>query len=155
MTLAYVGLGANLGEREQSLLRAAELIGARRLSALRETAPWGVTDQPSFVNAVAELDTELGPRELLEELLWVEEALGRLRDGTRWGPRIIDLDLLVFGDATIDEPGLAVPHPRLAERLFVLEPLAELAPALVVPGMGVVAGLLRGLQSRSMKGDAR
>jgi len=147
MTLAYVGLGANLGEREQSILRAAELIGARRLSPLHDTEPWGVVDQPRFVNAVAELETELEPRALLEELLWVERELGRVRDGTRWGPRTIDIDLLVYGDAAIDEPGLTVPHPRLAERLFVLEPLSELAPALVVPGMGVVIELLRGLQS--------
>jgi 2-amino-4-hydroxy-6-hydroxymethyldihydropteridine diphosphokinase len=148
LTLAYVGLGANLGEREQSILRAAELIGAQRLSALHETEPWGVVDQPRFINAVAELDTELEPRALLEELLWVEQELGRVRDGTRWGPRTIDIDLLVYGDTAIDEPGLTVPHPRLAERPFVLEPLSELAPALVVPGMGVVIELLRGLQSR-------
>ena len=148
MTLAYVGLGANLGEREQSILRAAELIGAQRLSPLHETEPWGVVDQPPFINAVAELETELEPRAFLEELLWVEQELGRVRDGTRWGPRTIDIDLLVYGNAVIDEPGLTVPHPRLAERLFVLEPLSELAPALVVPGMGVVIELLRGLQSR-------
>ena len=120
---------------------------ARRLSPLHDTEPWGVVDQPRFVNAVAELESELEPRALLEELLWVERELGRVRDGTRWGPRTIDIDLLVYGDAAIDEPGLTVPHPRLAERLFVLEPLSELAPALVVPGMGVVIELLRGLQS--------
>jgi 2-amino-4-hydroxy-6-hydroxymethyldihydropteridine diphosphokinase len=149
LSVAYVGLGANLGEREQTILRAAELLGARRLSPLHETEPWGVRDQPHFVNAVAELETALEPRDLLEELLWVEGELGRVRDGTRWGPRTIDLDLLVYGDRIVDEPGLTVPHPRLAERLFVLEPLAELAPALVVPGMGSVADLLRGLQSPS------
>jgi 2-amino-4-hydroxy-6-hydroxymethyldihydropteridine diphosphokinase len=148
VTAAYVGLGANLGDREASLRRAAELIGARRLSTLRETEPWGIADQPSFLNAVAELETELAPRELLDELLRVERELGRTRDGSRWGPRAIDLDLLVYGGETIDEPGLTVPHPHLAERLFVLEPLAELAPSLVVPGRGEVADLLRGLQSR-------
>ena len=148
MTLAYIGLGANLGEREQSILRAVELVGARRLSALRETAPWGVVEQPPFLNAVAELETELDARALLDELLWVEQTLGRVRDGTRWGPRVIDIDLLVYGDRTIDEPGLTVPHPHLTERLFVLEPLAELVPDLVVPGKGVVVELLRGLQSR-------
>jgi 2-amino-4-hydroxy-6-hydroxymethyldihydropteridine diphosphokinase len=147
MTVAYVGLGANLGEREGSLRRAAGLIGSRRLSTLRETKPWGVADQPPFLNAVAELETELPPRQLLERLLEVERELGRVRDGTRWGPRAIDLDLLVYGSETVDEPGLRVPHPHLADRLFVLEPLAELAPGLVVPGKGVVADLLRGLQS--------
>ena len=86
-------------------------------------------------------------RKLLDELLRVERELGRTRDGTRWGPRAIDLDLLVYGAETIDEPGLTVPHPYLAERLFVLQPLAELAPALVVPGHGRVEDLLRGLQS--------
>jgi 2-amino-4-hydroxy-6-hydroxymethyldihydropteridine diphosphokinase len=147
MTLAYIGLGANLGDREQAIRRAAELIGARRLSTIIETEPWGVTDQPPFLNAVAELETELRPRELLDELLRVERELGRVRDGRRWGPRAIDLDLLLYGEETIEEPGLSVPHPHLAERLFVLEPLAELAPALVVPGRGRVDHLLRGLQS--------
>ena len=147
MTLAYVGLGANLGEREASIRDASELIGARRLSTIRETEPWGMTDQPSFLNAVAEVVWEGTARELLARLLEVERELGRVRDGTRWGPRLIDLDLLVFGAETIDEPGLRVPHPELARRAFVLEPLAELVPDLDVPGMGVVAGLLSKLQS--------
>ena len=94
-----------------------------------------------------EIETELGPRELLERLLAVERELGRERTGPRYGPRTIDLDLLVHGDATVAEPGLEVPHPRLAERLFVLEPLAELAPDLEIPGAGRVQELLRGLQS--------
>ena len=144
---AYVGLGANLGDREASIRRAAELVGARRLSTIRETEPWGVVDQPRFLNAVAEVGWEGDARTLLERLLEVERELGRVRDGSRWGPRAIDLDLLVYGEATIDEPGLTVPHRYLAERLFVLEPLAELAPALVVPGRGRVDDLLRGLQS--------
>jgi 2-amino-4-hydroxy-6-hydroxymethyldihydropteridine diphosphokinase len=147
LTLAYVGLGANLGDRAGSIRRAAELIGARRLSSLRETEPWGVTDQPSFLNAVAEVEWDGTARELLDRLLEVERELGRVRDGSRWGPRLIDLDLLVFGAETIDEPGLAVPHPALAERAFVLEPLAELVPDLDVPGAGVVSALLSKLQS--------
>ena len=147
MTLAYVGLGANLGDREGAIRRAAELIGARRLSAISETEPWGVTDQPFFLNAVAESEWDGRARELLDRLLAVERELGRVRDGTRWGPRSIDLDLLVFGSETVDEPGLTVPHPHLHERLFVLEPLAELAPDLVVPGRGTVAALLSKLQS--------
>ena len=147
MKLAYVGLGANLGDREGSIRRAAELIGARRLSTIIETPPWGITDQPDFLNAVAELETDLGPRPLLDRLIEVERELGRVRDGKRWGPRTIDLDLLVYGEETCDVPALQVPHPRLHERLFVLVPLAELAPDLVVPGRGRVADLLTKLQS--------
>ena len=146
---AFVGLGANLGDREGTIRTAAELIGAARLSTLRETEPWGVVDQPPFLNAVAELETALTARVLLDSLLEVEQELGRVRSGERWGPRTIDLDLLLFGDETIDEPGLTVPHPRLHERLFVLEPLAELAPDAVVPGRGEVAALLAELQSHS------
>ncbi len=148
MTIAYVGLGANLGDREQAIRRAAEAIGARRLSTIRETEPWGVKDQPFFMNAVAELETDEGPRALLERLLEVEVALGRVRD-VRWGPRTIDLDLLLYGAEEVDEPGLEVPHPHLHERLFVLEPLAELAPALIVPGSGEVSALLAKLQSQA------
>lgn len=147
MTLAYVGLGANLGDRETTIRRAAALIEATRLSQLRETEPWGYEDQPRFVNAVAELETTLGARALLDLLLDVERRLGRERTGPRFGPRTIDLDLLLYGDAVIDEPGLTVPHPRLQERLFVLEPLAELAPALKIPGNGTVQAALAGLQS--------
>lgn len=147
MTIAYVGLGANLGDREATIRRAAELIGARRLSTLRETEPWGYADQPRFLNAAAEVETELELRPFLELLLDVERRLGRRRDGPRYGPRAIDLDLLVHGDAVVDEPGLHVPHPRLAERLFVLEPLFELAPDLEIPAAGPVRELLAGLQS--------
>ena len=128
MTVAYVGLGANLGDREARITRAAELIDARRLSTVIETEPWGYRDQPRFLNAVAEVETELDARELLDLLLDVERRLGRVRDGRRFGPREIDLDLLLYGAATIDEPGLTVPHPFLLERAFVLEPLTELVP---------------------------
>jgi 2-amino-4-hydroxy-6-hydroxymethyldihydropteridine diphosphokinase len=147
VTTAYVGLGANLGDREAAVRRAAELLGAVRLSTLIETEPWGYTDQPRFVNAVAELETDEPPRELLERLLRVEREFGRTRDGPRYGPRTIDLDLLVYGDEQLEEPGLVVPHPRLHDRSFVLEPLAELAPELVVPGQGPVKALLSRLQS--------
>lgn len=147
MTLAYVGLGANLGDREASILRAAELIGAIRLSPILETEPWGYADQPRFLNAVAELDAEVPPRALLERLLDAERRLGRVRTGPRFGPRTIDLDLLLYGDERVDEPGLEVPHPRLQERRFVLEPLAALAPELKIPGNGTVREALAGLQS--------
>jgi 2-amino-4-hydroxy-6-hydroxymethyldihydropteridine diphosphokinase len=142
MTRAYVGLGANLGDREQTIRAAvAELPDVVAVSPLRETDPVGVTDQPRFLNGVAALETELAPRELLDVLLAVERRLGRERR-ERWGPRTIDLDLLLYGDAVIDEDGLKIPHPRLHERRFVLEPLADLAPQLVVPGLGGVEDLL-------------
>ena len=145
MTRAYVGLGSNLGDRERSIRRAAELVGALRLSMIRETEPWGIEDQPLFLNAVAEVETDLPPRRLLDRLLEVERTLGRMRDGARFGPRTIDLDLLLYGSEMVAEPGLTVPHPRLHERRFVLEPLAELEPGLVVPGRGPVPALLAAL----------
>jgi 2-amino-4-hydroxy-6-hydroxymethyldihydropteridine diphosphokinase len=142
VTLAYVGLGANLGDREGTIRAAvADLPGVVAVSTLRETDPVGITDQPRFLNGVAVLETELAPRELLDVLLAVERRLGRER-GRRWGPRTIDLDLLLYGDEVIDETGLTIPHPRLHERRFVLEPLADLAPELVVPGHGRVKDLL-------------
>jgi len=142
VTVAYVGLGANLGDREATIRAAvAQLPGLVAVSPLHETDPVGVIDQPPFLNGVAALETELPPRELLDVLLAVERRLGRER-GERWGPRTIDLDLLLYGDEVIDEDGLTVPHPRLRERRFVLEPLAGLAPKLVVPGLGGVEELL-------------
>jgi len=147
MTTAYIGLGSNLGDREHLIRRAAELIGAVRLSTVIETKPWGYGDQPMFLNAVAELETPLTARRLLDHLLDVERRLGRERIGPQWGPRTIDLDLLLFGDEVIDEPGLVVPHPRLTQRDFVLKPLAELVPALKIPGDGTVQEALAGLSS--------
>jgi 2-amino-4-hydroxy-6-hydroxymethyldihydropteridine diphosphokinase len=150
---AFLGVGANLGNREETIARALELLGEAdgvevvAVSTLRDTAPVGLGEQPRFLNGAVAVETELAPRELLERLLAVELALGRTRDGPRFGPRTIDLDLLVYGDLELDEPGLTVPHPRLAERGFVLEPLVELDPGLVVPGRGRVSDLLRGLQS--------
>ena len=137
---AYVGLGSNLGEREATLWKALEGLGATEgievlaISSFRETEPVGVVDQPRFVNAAAALETSLSPRELLERLLDVERSLGRDRAvEERWGPRTLDLDLLLYGGESIDEPGLEVPHPRLTERAFVLEPLLELDPDLRLP----------------------
>jgi 2-amino-4-hydroxy-6-hydroxymethyldihydropteridine diphosphokinase len=150
VTLAYVGLGANLGPREITLLRAVDLLAetegveVRAVSQLRETAPVGVVEQPLFLNGAVALDTTRSPRELLDRLLEIERGLGRVRD-VRWGPRIVDLDLLVYGDRQLDEPGLRVPHPRLHERRFALEPLAELDPDLVIPGRGPVSELLAAL----------
>ncbi len=106
-----------------------------------------MVDQPRFLNGVVALDTELTAPDLLEVLLASERRLGRVRDGVRWGPRTIDLDLLLYGDEVVDEPGLRVPHPRLHERRFVLEPLVELDPELVVPGAGTVSDLLAALDA--------
>jgi 2-amino-4-hydroxy-6-hydroxymethyldihydropteridine diphosphokinase len=146
VTRAYVGVGANLGDREATIRAAIEALpDVVAVSALRETEPFGVTGQPPYLNGSVALETELAPRELLDRLLAIERSLGRERrepGHVRWGPRTIDLDLLVYGDATVDEPGLTVPHPRLHERRFVLEPLAELDPGLVVPGRGRVGDLL-------------
>ena len=145
---AYVGLGSNLGRSRETIARAVALlrehasIDVAGVSTLRETDPVGYLDQPRFVNGAVRLETELTARELLGVLIDVERTLGRVREGPRFGPRALDLDLLVFGHATIDEPGLTVPHPRLHERRFALEPLHELDPELVVPGCGRVTDLL-------------
>ena len=147
MTLAYVGLGSNLGDREQLIRDAAAAIAAVRLSPIIETEPWGYADQPRFLNAAAEVETDATPRGLLELLLDVERRLGRTRQGPRYGPRAIDLDLLLYGDEVVDEEGLHVPHPRLHERRFVLEPLAALVPERKIPGNGTVSEALTGLQS--------
>jgi 2-amino-4-hydroxy-6-hydroxymethyldihydropteridine diphosphokinase len=152
VSTAYIGLGSNLGDREATLRRALARLNATlgvrvvAVSSFRETDPVGFTEQPKFVNAVAAVETELDPRALLETLLSIERAMGRTRDGPRFGPRTIDLDLLLFGDEVVDEPGLRVPHPRLHERTFVLEPLAELEPGLIVPGRGPLESLLRNLE---------
>lgn len=142
MTRVYVGLGANLGDREATIRAAlARLPGLVAVSKLRETEPVGVVGQPAFLNGAAALETELSARELLDALLAIERELGRERR-ERWGPRTIDLDLLLYGEERIDEPGLTVPHPRLHERRFALEPLADLDQELVVPGRGRVGDLL-------------
>ena len=152
MARAYVGLGANLGDREATIRRALALLDADpgvevvAVSELRETDPVGLVEQPRFLNGAAALETDLAPRDLLDVLLGVERTLGRNRAGPRWGPRTIDLDLLVYGAEVVDEPGLRVPHPRLAERRFVLEPLADLDPGLEIPGAGPVATLLASLE---------
>jgi len=153
VTRAYVGLGANLGDRAAMLRAALEQLASEpeialvAVSGFRETDPVGITEQPRFLNAAAAVDTELPARQLLDRLLAVERKLGRTRTGPRFGPRTIDLDLLLYGDAEIVEEGLQVPHPRLHERLFALEPLAELDATLVVPGRGPLAGIIAGLQS--------
>ena len=147
MATAFVGIGSNLGDRESHLRHALELLAAEdgieivAASVLRETEPVGPVEQGPFLNGAIEVATELPPRELLERLLDIEQRLGRVRR-ERFGPRTIDLDLLVYEEEVVDEPGLTLPHPRLHERRFALEPLAELAPGLVLPGRGSVSALL-------------
>jgi 2-amino-4-hydroxy-6-hydroxymethyldihydropteridine diphosphokinase len=147
MAEAFVGIGSNLGDREGQLRSARKLLAAENgvevvaVSRLRDTEPVGPVEQPRFLNGAVQLITELTPRELLDRLLAIEQRLGRVRT-ERFGPRTVDLDLLVYGDEVVDEPGLTVPHPRLHERRFALEPLAELKPELVIPGRGPVSALL-------------
>ncbi|HJU08072.1 MAG TPA: 2-amino-4-hydroxy-6-hydroxymethyldihydropteridine diphosphokinase [Rhodanobacteraceae bacterium] len=149
MVRAFVALGSNLHDPLRQVLRGFDALSrlpqtrviAR--SRLYRSAPWGITEQPEFINAVAELETGLQPRELLDALLAIERAAGRERDGTRWGPRVLDLDLLLYGDRRSDEPGLTLPHPHLHDRAFVLLPLNDLAPGLHVPGRGRVRELLK------------
>ncbi len=147
--LAYIGVGSNLdGPEGQVRLAIAELglLPASRLlavSPLYLTSPLGPVDQPDFVNAVAVLATRLVPRALLAALQGIEQVHGRRPDGRRWGPRPLDLDILLLGEALIEEPGLKVPHPEMASRAFVLVPLADIAPAeLHIPGLGALADLL-------------
>ena len=141
MTLAAVALGSNLGEPEAQVMRGFEELAALadtellRRSRLYRTAPVGYVDQPDFVNACALVETQLAPRALLDALLAVEKRHGRVRDVPN-GPRTLDLDIVLYGDQVIDEPGLKVPHPRAHERAFVLVPLLEVWPDAVIPGRG-------------------
>lgn len=148
MTRAFVALGGNLGDTHATLRQALDalaLLPRTRLlahSRFYRTPPWGVLDQPSFLNAAAMLETGLSPHELLDALLEIERAAGRVREGERWGPRTLDLDLLHMDGVRLNDDRLALPHPRIAERAFVLLPLAELAPQLELPGQGRVDELL-------------
>lgn len=139
---AYLGLGGNIGEPARAMaaslraLDAAEHVRVTAVSSLYRTPPWGLSEQPDFLNAVAAVDTGLPARALLELCLETERALKRVR-AERWGPRVIDMDILLYGGRTIDEDGLQVPHPRMGERAFVLAPLAEIAPGIVMQGVPV------------------
>jgi 2-amino-4-hydroxy-6-hydroxymethyldihydropteridine diphosphokinase len=147
---AYIGVGSNLGDSRQRVLAAFEALDAlprTRLvarSRLYRTRPFGPVEQGDFINAVAGLETRLSPHELLAGIRGIESEAGRVRDA-RWGPRTLDLDLLLYEDQRIDTPDLTVPHPGIAERGFVLAPLADIAPTLDVPGAGRVEELLRAL----------
>lgn len=144
---AYVALGANLDDPVAQVQAGFDALAAlartqlKAKSSLYRTAPVGYADQPDFINAVAELETSLGPRELLDALLTVETSRGRVREFQN-APRTLDLDVLLYGEREIDEAGLTIPHPRMHERAFVLAPLAEIAPDVAIPGRGTAAELL-------------
>lgn len=143
---AYLGLGSNIGDKRGNISRALAIIvrnpAIRLVARSRDyrSAPWGVTGQDWFVNACAAVETTLAPEQLLAQCLAAEEELGRVRV-ERWGPRIVDCDVLVYGDVASDDPRLTLPHPRLTERGFVLVPLAEIAPGLMICGKSVQAWL--------------
>jgi 2-amino-4-hydroxy-6-hydroxymethyldihydropteridine diphosphokinase len=157
---AYVALGSNLGDSRQQLLHAidalAKLPHTRVLARSRfyRTPPWGVRDQPDFLNAVVTLETPLPPHELLAALLEIERAAGRQRDGQRWGPRTLDLDLLHVDGHTLSDETLTLPHPHIAQRAFVLLPLRDVAPALDIPGQGRVDELLRAVDTQGCEAIA-
>lgn len=163
-SIASIGLGANLGEPLTTLRQAvpslAELPHTEVLAVSRfyRTPAWGQLQQPDFVNAAALLKTALSPQSLLRHLLDIERLAGRDRDretaAMRWGPRVLDLDLLLYGDRVINEPGLRVPHPYLHERAFALVPLAEIAADQPFPGVGTVADALRGVDVRGVEAIA-
>lgn len=154
---ACIGLGANLGDPGQAVRAAFLALGAlpeSRLlatSRLYRTPAWGRVDQPDYINAAALLDTRLAPAALLAQLLDIERRAGRVRDGERWGPRLLDLDLLLYGDRSIDMPGLRVPHPHLHERAFALVPLAEIAADAPFPGHGSVGEALRRIDTEGVE----
>ncbi len=156
--IAFVGLGANLGDAALTLRAAMQALGGLprtrlvRASHLFRTPAWGMQDQADFINGVAMLQTTLGARELLDALLDTERQFGRERDPTqRWGPRTLDLDLLLYADAVIDVPGLRLPHPHLHERAFALVPLLEIAPDILIPGFGPAQAALDGLETSAIQ----
>ena len=143
----YLSLGGNLGDPAKSMGAALRMLDGDAdtrvtgVSSLYRTPPWGKLDQPDFLNAAAEISTGLQPRALLDLCLDAERRLKRVRE-ERWGPRLIDIDILVFGERVIHETGLEVPHPRMLERAFVLAPLAEIAPSLIVGGRSITDRLV-------------
>lgn len=154
---ALVGLGGNLGDAAATVreaFRALDTLPHTRLlraSRLYRSPAWGRTDQPDFINAAAMLETGLSPRELLDAMLGIEHQAGReRRPGERWGPRTLDLDLLLYGGEAIDEPGLHVPHPHLRERVFALQPLVEIAPDAMIPGVGAAREALAALRADAL-----
>lgn len=147
--IVYIALGSNLDEPANHIQRACQELGALpqtrclQYSRLYQSAPHGPTDQPDYINAVAELETRLPPNELISVLQALEKEHGRVRTAEQWGPRPLDLDILLYGDQQIDAPDLQIPHPYMAERAFVLYPLAELVADLNIPGYGLLSDLLQ------------
>ena len=155
MIMAYLGLGSNLGNRRQNLQTTVirlrhQSVFLERASSLYETQPIGFTEQPPFYNAVIAVRLGLTARQLLAVIADIEQGLGRRRT-VRWGPRSIDIDILLYGNKTVAEPDLQIPHPRLHERAFVLVPLAELVPELILPDGSRIAGLLAAIDSSGVK----
>lgn len=156
LTPAYIALGANLKNPAQQVLAGFEelaMLPDTRLagtSSLYRSAPVGYADQPHFVNAVAAIETALSPRALLDALLAIERRYGRVRDFPN-APRTLDLDIALYGEAEVHEPGLTIPHPRMHERAFVVVPLAEIAPDAIVPGRGRVRDLLEAVDRAALE----
>jgi len=151
MSVAYIGLGSNMGDKVANLKKAVLELGkvpgnkVLAVSSFYKTEPVGGVEQDWFVNAAAEIETSLTPRELLNKLLYIEKNLGRVRD-EKWGPRVIDLDILLYDDLVMNEEGLSIPHPYLHERGFVLVPLAEIAPKVIHPKFKKsISELMRGI----------
>ena len=157
---AYIALGSNLGDSKQQLLDAIEKLSrlpnshVLARSRLYRTLPWGKVEQPDFLNAVIALETPLPPHDLLDALLEIERQAGRLRNGERWGPRTLDLDLLHAAGKTVNDERLTLPHPHISERAFVLLPLNDLAPDLDIPGQGRVSDLLRAVDTQGCEAIA-
>ena len=156
--IAFVGLGGNLGDAAVTLRAAVQSLDALprihvvRVSRLFRTPAWGLQDQADFINGVVMLETTLGARALLDGLLAIERQFGRERDAAqRWGPRTLDLDLLLYADEVIDMPGLRLPHPHLHERAFALVPLLEIAPDILIPGFGPAQRALDGLETSAIQ----
>ncbi len=153
MSIVYVGIGSNLGDREKNCISAIELLGekgiiVKKRSSVYKTEPWGIKDQPEFLNMAIEIETDLKPYELLELLKQVEGEIGREKS-YKWGPRLIDLDILLFDDTILDDDNLKIPHPLMHERDFVLRPLNEIAPDATHPSLGMkVHELLERISSK-------
>lgn len=156
MAAVYLSFGSNLGDRESSIRKALDSLAAGghirvvRVSSMYETAPVGFTDQPDFINAVALVETDLSPLDLLRTILDLEREMGRVRN-LRWGPRVIDIDILLYDESQVDSEELTIPHPRMMERAFVLAPLAEIAPDLVLPNGRTASQALASLGDQGVR----